>query len=536
MGIPMRENSEVSSLHQHSSTAQVDKNDEKVREGETIELGAQHYTAEEERQLLKKIDTFVLPMMCLIFFLQYLDKQSLAYTAVFGLIDDLKMTGKEYSWCSSVFYIGQLVSEYPFIYLMSRLHLTKFVGATVVIWGIICMCLAVPQNFNGFAAVRFLLGFAEGAVSPAFVTITSIWYRKDEHALRTALWVTMNGLAQVVGCLLMYGIGKNTSLDLQPWRTMFLICGALTVAAGAAFYALMPNGPRDAWFLDAREKEILSLHMARDREGGDKTSFSTRQLRETLRDPRAWFVFWFGVLVTMQSPILKFASLVIKGLGYDRYQTILYTAPSGALQILLLWVGVAGCFVFPGNRCAVILGLCVPPLVGNVLLMKLSVASGWSMIVSSWLASCITSVMSILLSLAASNVKGNTKRAIVNGMFFIGYCAGCIGAPQLWTHGPRYFEGLVTSITTWCLLIATVIAYWHVCYAANQRRDSAHDSGAEPEAGGTVALDAYGAPLTDQTDKEDKDFRASISPSDTIHSGIETVLPPSKLVIHLAAL
>lgn len=41
------------------------------------------------------------------------------------------MTSKQYSWCSSIFYIGQLVAEYPFIYLMSRLHLTKFVGATV---------------------------------------------------------------------------------------------------------------------------------------------------------------------------------------------------------------------------------------------------------------------------------------------------------------------------------------------------------------------------------------------------------------------
>jgi len=28
---------------------------------------------------------------------------------------------------------GQLVAEYPFIYLMSRLHLTKFVGVTVFV-------------------------------------------------------------------------------------------------------------------------------------------------------------------------------------------------------------------------------------------------------------------------------------------------------------------------------------------------------------------------------------------------------------------
>ncbi|KAI0469788.1 major facilitator superfamily transporter [Xylariaceae sp. FL0804] len=451
---------------------------------------------------------FVLPMMCLIFFLQYLDKQSLSYAAVFGLIDDLGMTSTQYSWCSSIFYVGQLVSEYPFIYLMSRLHLTKFVGATVAIWGIICMCLAAPRSYGGFAAVRFLLGFAEGAVSPAFVTMTAIWYRKQEHALRTGLWVSMNGLAQVVGCLLMYGVGRNGSLALQPWRTMFLICGALTTVTGVAFYFFMPNGPRDAWFLSARERQVLSLRMAGDREGGDKTSFSTRQLRETLLDPKAWFVFWFGVLVTMQSPVLTFASLVIKSLGYNQFDTMLYTAPSGAVQVLLLWIGVAGCFIFPRNRCAVVLALCIPPLVGNVLLLKLSVSAGWGMIVASWLASCITAVMSILLSLAASNVKGNTKRAIVNAMFFIGYCAGCIGSPQLWTDGPRYFEGVATAIVTWCLLFIVVIAYWQICRADNKQRDA--DPGQPVEqVPGEVMLDEYGAPITDVTDKEDVLFRYS---------------------------
>ncbi|KAF7556800.1 hypothetical protein G7Z17_g1125 [Cylindrodendrum hubeiense] len=481
--------------------------DEHERQGEIVEL-SEEYTPEEERAVVRKIDMVILPFMCFTFFLQYLDKQSLSYAAVFGLMDDLKMTSSQYSWCSSIFYVGQLVSEYPFIYLMSRLQLTKFVGATVVIWGIICMCLAAPQNYAGFAAVRFLLGFSEGAVSPAFVTITSIWYRKEEHTLRTALWVTMNGVAQVVGCLLMYGIGKNTSLSLAPWRTLFLVCGALTTAAGVAFFVLMPTGPKDAWFLTPREKEVLSLRMAKDREGGDKTSFSVEQLKETMLDPKAWAVFWFGVLVTMQSPVLTFASLVIKSIGYSKLDTMLYTAPSGAVQIFVLWIGVALCHFFPRQRTLVILVLIIPPLIGNVFLMKLDVTAGWGLIVASWLASCITASMSILLSLSASNVKGNTKRSITNGMFFIGYCAGCIGAPQLWTHSPRYQEGVITAIVTWCLLFASVLVYRTMCMRDNKQRDEQAIVGpgsVEME----VVLDKHGAPKSDLTDKEDREFRYS---------------------------
>ncbi|KAK7946070.1 uncharacterized protein PG986_010391 [Apiospora aurea] len=478
--------------------------------GQILDVSAA-YTPEEEKRVLRKIDCTVLPMMCIVFLLQYLDKQSLSYASVFGLITDLNMTSTQYSWCSSIFYVGQLVAEYPFIYLMSRLHLTKFVGATIVIWGIICMYLAAPQDFAAFAAVRFLLGFTEGAVSPSFVTMTAIWYRKHEHATRTALWVSMNGVAQVLGCLLMYGIGRTTSgSSLQPWRTLFLVCGALTAAAGVAFYLLMPGGPKGCWFLTPREKEVLSLRMAQDREGGDKTSFSVPQLREALFDPKAWFVFAFGVLVTMQSPVLTFASLVINTIGYDKFQTMLYTAPSGAAQVLLLWIGVAGCWLFPNNRTLVVLALIIPPFIGNVLLLKLSLDSGWGMIVSSWLASCITAVMSPLLSLAASNVKGNTKRSVVNAMFFIGYCAGCIGAPQLWTEKPRYFNGVVAGIVAWCLLFVVVSCYRLVCVRENAARDKAQEQETASEEGrGEIALDDHGAFRTDCTDREDRKFRYS---------------------------
>lgn len=166
------------------------------------------------------------------------------------------------------------------------------------------MCLAAPRNFAGFAAVRFLLGFAEGAVSPAFVTLSSIWYRKGEHAIRVGCWVTMNALAQICGSLLMYGIAKNGSLSIAPWRVLFIVCGGITAVLGVAFYVLFPSTPEKAWFLNEREKEVLIARLAVDHDGGDKTNFSMKQLKEALLDIRSWFVFFFGVLVVTQSPVL----------------------------------------------------------------------------------------------------------------------------------------------------------------------------------------------------------------------------------------
>lgn len=116
--------------------------------------------------------------------------------------------------------------------------------------------------------------------------------------------------------------------------------------------------------------------------------------------------------------------------------------------------------------------------------------------------------MSILLSLSASNVKGNTKRAIVNTMFFIGYCAGCIGSPQLWTEKPRYTEGVITALVTWGLLFFVTLGYRYLCMKDNKQRDAR-----ETEVGGVanleVVLDKTGQPKNDLTDKEDSMFRYS---------------------------
>jgi hypothetical protein len=114
----------------------------------------------------------------------------------------------------------------------------------------------------------------------------------------------MNAIAQVVGSLLMYGIGKNQGLSLESWRVMFIICGALTWACGVLFYFIMPGGPQDVWFLNAREKEVLIMRMAKANEGGDKTNFSMTQLKEALLDLKMFLIFCFGVLVTMQFPVL----------------------------------------------------------------------------------------------------------------------------------------------------------------------------------------------------------------------------------------
>ncbi|KAJ5242521.1 uncharacterized protein N7469_000848 [Penicillium citrinum] len=454
---------------------------------------------EMESRVKRKIDAIVLPLVlrsscCFAFgypLMSYsdLDKQSLSYAGVFGLIDDLQLHGTQFAWLGSIFYVGQLVAEFPAMYLMSRLPLAKF-------------CLAAATTFSSFMGVRFALGLAEGAVSPAFVTLTSIWYKKSEHPLRIGLWISCNGLAQILGALIMYGIGHN-HMAISRWKAMFMVCGALTIFLGVLFFFLMPAGPESAWFLNNQERLIAMQRLKAETEGGDQTNFSIPQLKETVRDIRAYLSFLFGVLITLPSPVIAFASLIIYSLGYSNFETMLYTSPAGAVQIIFVWVGIFLCFLWPNRRCAIIISLTIIPLTGIILLFVLPLSSGWGMIAASWLASVISNIFSILLSLYASNTRGNTKKAIINALFFVGYALGAICGPLLWNaeNAPRYRSGLILALISWIVFIPTVVVYWYVCAHENKHRSRVEVDPCQCAAGPTGR---------DLTDKEDMHFRYTL--------------------------
>jgi hypothetical protein len=91
----------------------------------------------DEKRLKRKIDRRILPLLGICYFFYCMsvltetndmkltrvvdvDKTTLSYAAIFGIRDDLNLTGEEYSWLSSVFYFGWLIWAIPSNLIMQR--------------------------------------------------------------------------------------------------------------------------------------------------------------------------------------------------------------------------------------------------------------------------------------------------------------------------------------------------------------------------------------------------------------------------------
>ena len=71
------------------------------------------------------------------------DKTTLSYAAIFGIREDLNLTGEEYSWLSSVFYFGWLIWAIPSNLIMQRCPPAWYLSFNIF------MCVPIPRYTTG---------------------------------------------------------------------------------------------------------------------------------------------------------------------------------------------------------------------------------------------------------------------------------------------------------------------------------------------------------------------------------------------------
>lgn len=132
-------------------------------------------TSDENKRVLRKIDLIILPILLSVYFLQSLDKTTLSYASVFGLIADAKLdpNSQQYSWLGSIVYIAQLVMQPLVAFFLVKFPTGKFIGVMVFTWGVILCGMAGAHNFAGLMATRFLLGAFEAAVGKSWNTLVA---------------------------------------------------------------------------------------------------------------------------------------------------------------------------------------------------------------------------------------------------------------------------------------------------------------------------------------------------------------------------
>lgn len=129
---------------------------------------------EENIRLRKLVDRRVLAIMIFTYFLQALDKGTLSFSSIMGIRSDLHLHGQQFSWLTTCIYIAILVVEYPTNWLIQRLPIAKYLGVSIILWGIVLALHAKAITFTHILVLRTFLGIFEAVCQPSFIYLSTL--------------------------------------------------------------------------------------------------------------------------------------------------------------------------------------------------------------------------------------------------------------------------------------------------------------------------------------------------------------------------
>ncbi|KIW78629.1 hypothetical protein Z517_08467 [Fonsecaea pedrosoi CBS 271.37] len=458
----------------------------------------------ESREVLRKIDFCMIPLMGFCYLLQYMDKLALSSATLLGLLQDLDLHGSQYSWCSAIFYFGYLAWSWPSSYLLVRFPTGKYIAVTVFLWGGFLMCHGAVHNFGGLMAARFFLGVGEAAVAPGFALITGMFYTRKEQPLRQGAWFAGNSLANIFGGLVAYGIGQIETSSLGNWRLLFLIMGSITSAYAFLLYLFLPDSPDKARFLDEKQRRIALERTVENQTGLlDNNHFVPSQVVDALTDPQLWFLVLYTVSVNLANGgLTSFGALVVKGFGFSNLNALLIQMPIGVAQLVFLLLTSSLATILPSARLVLMIFNTLSSMVGMIMVYECK--SRAARMTGLCLGSVFAANIPLSLSLISSNVGGFTKRSVTSATLFVAYCVGNIVGPQFFqtSQAPRYATGLRASLSGLAFgafFLACLLVYY---VWENAQRNKRHGQSQRRSMDEALREDLAG-----KTDRQQPDFR-----------------------------
>lgn len=235
---------------------------------------------------VRKVTIRLVPFLCLLYFVNYLDRVNVGFAGPSGMKTDLGMSETAFGFASGIFFLGYLVLEVPSNLALHRFGARRWIARIMLTSGIVATAMTFVPNETVLIVLRFLLGVAEAGFFPGILLYLTFWFPQRYRARIVALFMTAVPLSTALGSTLsslLIEYGDNV-FGLSGWRFMFLVQGlpALLLAVVTWFY--LTDRPEQARWLSAEERNWLATELTAEQRSVQRTEHWT--VRRSLTHPR----------------------------------------------------------------------------------------------------------------------------------------------------------------------------------------------------------------------------------------------------------
>ncbi len=250
-------------------------------------------------RLYGKIMRRLMPMLMLLYVTAFFDRISIAFAGPNGMTADLGMSATQFGFASGIFIAGYILLELPSNLALHKFGARIWLARIIITWGIVQCLTAFVPNATVLNIMRLALGLAEAGFAPGVIFYLTLWFPRRHRVRATAIFLIATTLANIFGVPVANGLialgNAYHPFGLVGWRFLFLAGGVPAILLGILSLKVLFDGPAEASWLSAREKEALAAELASDR-----SEFGVRDmpLSETLTNPKIWLLglAYFGVV------------------------------------------------------------------------------------------------------------------------------------------------------------------------------------------------------------------------------------------------
>ncbi len=153
------------------------------------------------------------------------------------VMEDLSITTQQYSYITGAFQAGILLQSVVG-YVIDILGVKTGFAIFAFAWSVICALHGFATSWQIMAALRGLLGFAEGAFSPGGLKVVSEWFPAKERGLAGGLY----NIGPSIGQMLAPPLVVWAILYFGNWEASFVIVGAISLAWAVLWLLLLSSG------------------------------------------------------------------------------------------------------------------------------------------------------------------------------------------------------------------------------------------------------------------------------------------------------
>ncbi|KAB8205406.1 major facilitator superfamily domain-containing protein [Aspergillus parasiticus] len=287
-----------------------------------------------EKKLRRRIDCLIMPLVILVYLMNYIDRNNYAAAKLQGLMEDLHINDQQYQTGLSILFVGYILMQVPSNLLLNYMGKPSlYLGFFTTAWGLVSALTSQVKSYGGIVACRFILGLVEAPFFAGVLFYLSKWYTKKELALRMSIFYSGSLLSGAFGNLIAAGIlnGLQGHRGISAWQWLYIIEGAITMAVGLTVAVLLPDFP-DTWKLLSPEmKHVANRRLAIDAAEADVDEAGkmsqVKGLKLAFTDIKTYALALAYMAITGASGFQNFFPTLTKTLGYSRTISLLLVAP-----------------------------------------------------------------------------------------------------------------------------------------------------------------------------------------------------------------